>query len=61
MKQTCGNIPQLPKILCVGNSPNITPSSKPIHIHHEKKETENKTKKEKQKIQREKRIQYKKD
>lgn len=58
VKQTCGSISQLPKILCVGSSPNMTPSSKPIHIHHENRKPRKKNKKKK--IQKEKRTQYEK-
>lgn len=56
MKQTCGNISQLPKIPCLGSSPNIAPSSKPIRIHHENRKPRKKSKK----TQREKRTQYEK-
>lgn len=34
MKQTCGNITQLPKISIIRTSSDITPTSKSIHINH---------------------------
>lgn len=41
MKQTCGNITQLPKISIIRTSSNITPTSKSIHIHHKNNGIEN--------------------
>jgi len=51
MEQTWGNIPQSPKILCVGSATNTTPTSKPIHIQHKNEGRTNPRKQKPRKIE----------